>query len=378
MINMQVSVAMSGGVDSSVAAALCAKEYGKENVFGVTMRLFCYAEREMKQTSCCSIEAINDAKAVCQKLGIKHYVLDFEKEFEKEIVNNFVSEYLAGKTPNPCIRCNQIIKFNYLLKKVMSLGADFLATGHYARRMAPTRIDADLKRITTDQRYKLLKGKDQEKDQSYFLYTLNQKQLRHLLFPLGELTKTEVRKLAKELGLKTAEKVESQDICFITNADYRGFIKTRISADQDADKRGYVSRTREGEITDFKGNVLGKHGGLAFYTIGQRKGLGISSKNPLYVVDLNIKKNQLIVGQEKDLYKKELLAAKVSWIAGIEPKMPFKAKSKIRYGAKEAECVVKRYNGAYQILFTKPQRAITPGQSVVFYIKDEVLGGGII
>lgn len=385
----KIAVAMSGGVDSSVAAALLAGEYGKENVFGVTMRLFCYSDKETGPKSCCSLAAINDAKAVAKKLGIKHYVLDFEKEFEKEVIDDFVSEYIKGRTPNPCIRCNTIIKFDYLYKKARALGAEKIATGHYARIRE---IKSEKLKVKSGgdysssgvEKYHLLRGLDDKKDQSYFLYGITQNQLKHTLFPLGGMKKTEVRKLAKKYGLKTAEKTESQEICFIAgDTDYHGFISTRKNTD----------KIREGDIVDKKGNILGRHKGLPFYTIGQRKGIGIARKEPYYVLGFNIKKNQLVVGDEKDLYRKEFVVKNVNWILGKSPGKGFKAYVMIRYNMEPQKAIIYPSNGVrssktnsshlysnnnVRVVFNKPQKSITPGQSAVFYSKDEVLGGGII
>ncbi|MCL5093892.1 MAG: tRNA 2-thiouridine(34) synthase MnmA [Patescibacteria group bacterium] len=353
---------MSGGVDSSVAAALMAEEYGKENVFGVTMRLFCYAGQEFYPKSCCSIEAINDAKAVCQKLGIKHYIIDFEKEFKEEVIDDFISEYLYGRTPNPCIRCNQVIKFEYLLDKARGLGADWVATGHYARIQ---KLDRDGKEI-----FMLLKGLDEAKDQSYFLYRLIQKQLAHILFPLGELSKSKVREIAGQLGLKTAERAESQEICFIKTT-YRDFIMEQI-------EKGEGPKVKEGNIVDRDGNILGKHIGLPFYTIGQRRGIGIAAREPLYIIEIDVKNNCLIVGPEEKLYKKEFKVRNISWVSGELPAKEFKADVAIRYNMEPQPAKMTVQNKVVEVIFNELQRAITPGQSAVFYQGEEVLGGGII
>jgi tRNA-specific 2-thiouridylase len=345
----KVAVAMSGGVDSSVAAALLVAEYGVENVFGLTMRLFCYSETE-KEKSCCSIESVNDARLVCDKLGIPHYVINLEKEFEKDVIQNFVESYENGLTPNPCVRCNALIKFKYLFQKAIELGADYLATGHYAT------IKEE------GGQFALYQGKDRGKDQSYFLYEMTQDQLSHTLFPLGEYTKPQVRAKAREIGLKTADKAESQDICFITGT-MADFLREKASH-------------TEGDIIDTKGKRLGQHEGLAFYTIGQRKGLGGGYKKPMYVVGLNIAKNQLIVGSEEELYENELELKGANWI--INKDWPLDCVAKIRYQAREARCTVEKTGEKYKVLFLDPQKAITPGQSIVFYQKDKVLGGGII
>lgn len=349
--NKKIAVAMSGGVDSSVAAALMLEKYGRENIIGLTMKLFCYGEN-IKERNCCSLEAIEDAQAVCQKLGIAHYVVDVEKEFEKEVIDNFISEYKKGLTPNPCIRCNKLIKFDYLLKKAREYGAETLVTGHYAR----------IEKI--DLGYKLLKATDKNKDQSYFLYNLNQDQLQHVLFPLGELKKPKVREIAKNIGLITAEKTESQDICFIPKT-VGEFLSEKI-------------KSKEGKIIDKTGKILGKHNGLAFYTIGQRKGLGGGFSKPMFVIGVNRRKNELIIGSENELYKKKLFLDEISWISNKKPKFPLTCKAKIRYQANEAKCLVDHSDKRIIVTFTKPQKAITPGQSIVFYLGEEIIGGGII
>ena len=402
---IKVAVAMSGGVDSSVAAAMMVEKYGKENVFGVTLKLFCYGEALTGGKSCCSLEAIDDAKAVCQKLGIPHYVLNVEKEFEEKVVKNFIDEYLAGRTPNPCIRCNKFIKFDWLLKKVKGMGVDYLATGHYARIAQSPQVYSSSKRSesrsklkkfsikSNDKTFKLLKGIDGKKDQSYFLHDVTQDQLKHLLFPLGEYRKEQVRKMAKDLGLKVFDKIESQEVCFI-DTNYHEFLARIVT-----------NKVKDGHIVDLRGNVIGEHNGLPFYTIGQRKGLGDVSykreetanntlntaKKPLYVIDIKPEENTLVVGEEKDLYSKELFTKNIHWISEEEPlrlrswqaKLSLKCKAKIRYLAKEEECGVRKQEAGsrkqlYRVNFVVPQRAITSGQSIVFYLGDECLGGGVI
>jgi tRNA-specific 2-thiouridylase len=347
----KVAVAMSGGVDSSVAAALCVEKYGKDNVFGVTMRLFCYGEAEADEKSCCSLEAVNDAKHVCDQLGIAHYALNFEKEFEFAVINDFVKEYQEGHTPNPCVRCNQVIKFENLLERVKTLGADLLVTGHYARMAEKDGV------------FQLLKGLDNTKDQSYFLYNLNQEQLAHVDFPLGGMEKTETRKAAAKLNLKTAEKTESQDICFVSSS-IREFLEPRV-------------RFEKGNILTREGNIAGTHEGLPFYTIGQRKGLGGGFEQPMYVTGVNVEKNELIVGPEEELFSNELIIESPHWIACDEI-LPFKCTAKIRYAAEEAECEVAESKSGIVVKFNEPQKAITPGQSCVFYQGEVVLGGGTI
>jgi len=349
---------MSGGVDSSVAAALTVEKFGADNVFGVTMKLFCYSENPEQESkggftnkSCCSLDAINDAAAVCKQLGIPHYVVSLEKEFEAEIIDNFVSEYEAGRTPNPCIRCNSLIKFRHLLRKVQELGAETLVTGHYARITSENGV------------FHLLTGLDKSKDQSYFLYNLNQEQLSHTLFPLGELTKVETRKLAEKYGLKTAHKTESQDICFVT-ATTNEFLSDRVEA-------------KHGKIVDTSGKILGEHTGLPFYTIGQRKGLGGGFEEPMYVVGLNLAQNELMVGGEEELYDDEMTVACISWTS-VAPKFPANFEVKIRYNSEADLAVITQDGDVLKVKFGSPQRAITPGQTAVFYQRDEVIGGGII
>lgn len=344
---MKVAVAMSGGVDSSVAAALCVQKYGKENVFGVTMRLFCYGEKEADEKACCSVEAVNDAKTVCSHLGIAHYTINLEKEFERAVISEFAKEYQKGRTPIPCIPCNSVIKFDYLLKKVQALGAELLVTGHYAQIMKKKGS------------FLLLRGVDMGKDQSYFLYGMNQNQLAHTAFPLGGMKKPEVRKIAKKMGLKTAEKKESQGICFVTEGRVTDWFKKRV-------------KVKPGEIKDTKGNVLGKHEGIIYYTVGQRKRVGGGFTEPMYVISVDATKNEVIIGTQKELYGNKLEFEKPHWIS--KKKFPLKCTAKIRYNMEDEKCVVRKN----KVTFKKPQRAITPGQSIVFYRKNTVLGGAII
>lgn len=339
--------AVSGGVDSSVAALLL-KEAGYD-VTGVTM---CLGIREDgDRTRCCGLDAIDDAKHICDQLKIPHFVFDYASEMEERVINKFVAEYSRGRTPNPCIDCNRYLKFGTLLSKTRGIGFDYLATGHYAR------IE---KRQDT---WQLLRPKDKAKDQTYFLYPIKAEDLASILFPLGSLTKEEVRVLAKKAGLHVAEKAESQDICFVTQGDYRIFFQQR--------KVGIAG----GDIVDMTGNVLGKHKGIIYYTIGQRGGLGISAKTPLYVVEIDAAGNRVVVGEKKDLYSTGLIAGDTNFLAD---ELPAEIEAKIRYRKKPAPCIVEKESDKLRVVFKEAQESVTPGQSVVFYADDEVLGGGVI
>jgi tRNA-uridine 2-sulfurtransferase len=338
-----VAVAMSGGVDSS-ASALLLRNQGYDCI-GVFMRLGI-------ERGCCDEEA---ARQVCQKIGIKFYPIDVKRAFNKEVKEYFLKAYQGRITPNPCVKCNQLIKFGELLKRVRALGADYLATGHYVR----------LKK--TKDVYHLYRATDETKDQSYFLYNLNQAQLKHLLFPMGDLIKNDVKALAKKENLPNLQK-ESQDVCFFAG-DHRDFLRKNL-------------KVTKGDIKTVTGEVVGQHEGLPFYTIGQRKGVEIGGKGPYYVVNRDFKTNTLYVTNYPDdpaLAGDYLLAEKVNWISGKSPKLPFKCSAAIRYHHPQVPCTITKGEGRLLVVkFAEPQRAITPGQSVVFYKKDELLGGGII
>ena len=339
MNRKKIAVAMSGGVDSSLTAAILL--YKGFEVVGVTMWLF--GEEDQK--------FIQDAKKVAEQLGIVHYVADFRKDFRAEVENYFVEEYLRGRTPNPCVRCNKKIKFGKLFDFANYVGAEFLATGHYARI------------VFEDERFKLKQAADHRKDQSYVLYNLTAEKLSKIILPIGELSKSETRQLAEKLNLPVAHKPDSQEICFVPNDDYKSFLASRAKNS---------AALMSGEIVDTSGKVLGHHGGVANYTIGQRKGLGIAAPNPLYVLKLNTAEKKVVVGSNKTL-----TAEDVHWI--YAPKnFPARLQAKIRYGTKIFDCEVEQENNFVRVNFSEPVRAVTAGQSVVFYDGEEVLGGGII
>ncbi len=354
---IKVVVGMSGGVDSSLAAALL-KEEGYD-VIGVTFRMWPKKEcGASSKRACCSLEAVTRARAVSEDLGIPYYVVDFSADFKKYVIDYFCAEYLKGLTPNPCVICNQKIKFGRMLDKAQSLGASYVATGHYAR----------IGRDKLTGRYLLKEGADKSKDQSYFLFNLSQAQLKRAIFPLGGLTKVKARALAKKMKVRTYDTVSSQDICFVRGQKYAEYIKKRTGID-----------IRPGEIVDKSGKVIGSHKGIAFYTIGQRRGLGIAHKEPLYVTAIDIENNRVIAGVKEDLMKKSVIADRFNWISIKEIKKPLKAMVKIRYNHKKAKAVVTGIGaGAARVDFVEPQSAPTPGQALVLYNRDVVIGGGWI
>ncbi len=354
---MKALIAMSGGVDSSVAAQMMASR-GYECV-GCTMRLY---ENDVVgmdlMDTCCSYENTQDARSVTEKIGIPYHIVHYENLFRQEVIEPFIDEYLHGRTPNPCIECNRRLKFQHLYEKMQALGCDLLVTGHYAR----VRFDEE------SGRYQLLKALDLAKDQSYVLYVLTQEQLAHVQFPLGEQDKHKTREIASESGFQNAGKHDSQDICFVPDGDYAGFIER------------YSGKTcPAGDFVDADGNVLGRHKGIIHYTLGQRRGLGLPAANRLYVTGIDPESNTVTIGSNDDLMKTTLYARKVNLIAMDRIETPLRCSAKIRYRHKEQPCTVTQpEEDLLKVVFDEPQRAITPGQSVVLYDGDVVLGGGVI
>lgn len=366
---MKIAVAMSGGVDSSAAAAIL-KEQGHELV-GFTMQLWNQRRGisldengEPLPSRCCSLDDVYDARRVAEELGFPFYVLNLEKEFERDVVQPFVNSYLQGETPIPCVACNSRLKFASLDKLALSLGCEKVATGHYAR------VDLD----PETKRYRLWRGRDARKDQSYFLWELTQAQLSRALFPLGELSKSDARQAARDNQLLVAEKKESQEICFVPDGDYAGFIDRYLEAE------GETARLPQpGEIVKRDGTVIGSHTGIHRYTIGQRRGIGLAQARPLYVLNIDAAKDRVTVGFDDELMSSEFTAAGVNWIAFDDPSEPVRAEVRVRYRHQAAPATI--YPDAdrrARIQFDEPQRAITRGQATVFYRGEQVLGGGWI
>jgi len=355
----RIVVGMSGGVDSSVAAALLVEQ--GFDVVGITMRVApapAGAEPVSRFGSCCGTEATEDARRVARSLGIRHYLLNMEDEFEQKVIGRFVAAYGAGRTPVPCVACNSELKFGSLLGRARAWDALAVATGHYAR----------LGRDPVTGRQLLLRAMDARKDQTDFLWPLSQAQLAAARFPVGALTKDEVRAHARRLGLVTADKPESQEICFVPDDDYRGFLRRRAP-----------EMFRPGAIVDRRGSVVGTHAGIAAYTVGQRRGLGLATGRPLYVVDLDAERNTVRVGEARDLDSDRVVAEAVNFIACEPPRTPLRVEAKIRHSHRPAAATVCALEGnRAQVVFDTPQRAASPGQSVVFYDGDVVVGGGVI
>lgn len=360
----KVLVAMSGGVDSAVAAALLLKK--GYDVIGATMRVWSDEDcaRDGRRR-CCSRDDVDDARGVAEKLGIPFYVLNFKDAFKREVIDYFCREYFKGFTPNPCIICNQKIKFGLLLRKAKQLGINFVASGHYAK------IKYDPKR----KRYRLFQAEDKKKDQSYVLFSLSQRQLSHILLPLGEYSKQRVREIAKKFDLKVAHKLDSQDICFVVDNDYRKLLEQKSK-----------SKIKPGLIVDTQGKTLANHKGIPFFTIGQRKGLGMAQGKPNYVVRIDRRRNQIVVGTERDIMKKEFIARGVNWVGveGLNGKNKHSMRQKrvevkIRYAHPQSRATIDFISKeSVRVRFSKPQLAITPGQAAVFYRGDEVIGGAWI
>lgn len=349
---MKALIAMSGGVDSSVAAKLM-EDYDR---VGCTMRLFDAQESENKRpNTCCSLEDVEDARAVCYRLKIPYYVFNFTDDFEEKIIKKFIESYRRGVTPNPCIDCNRYMKFEKLFFRARQLECDFVVTGHYAR------VEEE------NGKFLLKKAVDASKDQSYVLYAMTQEQLSHTKFPLGTLTKTEVRKIAEENGFVNASKPDSQDICFVPDGDYAAFIER------------CTGEVKTGDFLNTAGEVIGTHKGVTHYTIGQRKHLGISAGRPIFVTKIDAENNTVTVGDEQDLRETTAVAEDFNWISGEIPKAPLRCKVKTRYRQKEQPATVTpNGDGTVTIVFDEPVRAITPGQAAVAYDGDTVLGGGVI
>jgi tRNA-specific 2-thiouridylase len=354
MTSGNVLLALSGGIDSSVALLLL-KESGL-NVTGITFRVWDYISEACmeKQTGCCSVESIMEAKVFSEKQGVVHHIVDFRESFKKNVISNFVEEYLAGRTPNPCVVCNYTIKWGELLREADDLGVDKIATGHYAR----IRLE--------DGRYLLSAGKDKSKDQSYFLWMLSQEQLSRTIFPLGEYTKEEIRNIARVKGFtKLSEKRESQEICFIPDDDYRNFLLN------------YPVTVSPGNFVDSSGKVLGQHKGFPFYTIGQRKGLGIAMGEPWYVIAIRPESNEVVMGPRELLSRTEAVIQQVNLIKYADIENGFRAMVRIRYRSEAVSATLMKEKSGIRIIFDQPVQAITPGQSAVIYEGDDVLGGGI-
>jgi tRNA-specific 2-thiouridylase len=367
-IMAKIMVAMSGGVDSSLTAALL-HEAGHD-VTGVTMHLWEGDDERLMESLCCSQEIAESARRVCAQLGIPYYVFNYQREFRKHVIEYFLNEYAQGYTPNPCLICNRDIKFRALLRRATALGFGYVATGHYARIRRTTNDERSALSSdpTATTKYELLRAIDLDKDQSYMLHMLQQHELARLIFPIGDYTKSDVRAMAAERRLSSADRPESQDICFVPGGDYRNLLREE-----------QPESLRRGPIIDQRGHEIGQHDGLPLYTIGQRKGLGIATGQPLYVTQLDAARNAVIVGSLEALERYALDASGVSFVHGDWPNAPFNCQAQIRSHAAPVEAhVTPRERGSIHVAFACPQRAVTPGQAVVLYSGDVVLGGGRI
>ncbi len=357
MSREKVVVGMSGGVDSSVAAWLL-KEQGYE-VVGVTMQIWQDEEPAVSAENggCCGLSAVEDARAVAWKLGIPHYVMNFKEEFRRHVIDYFIDEYIHGRTPNPCIACNRYVKWESLLSRSMDIGADYIATGHYAR----------IERLANG-RYAVRNSVTAAKDQTYALYGLTQQQLQHTLMPVGEYSKDQIRRMAEELGLPVAHKRDSQEICFIPDHDYARFIRENSDAE-----------LPEGNFVDRSGHVLGRHLGITHYTVGQRKGLNLAMGHPVFVTEIRPDTNEVVIGEAEDVFTDRLTCNRLNWMGIDRLREKMRVSAKIRYAHKGAMCEIEEIGpDLVEVRFDEPQRAVTPGQAAVFYDGDYVIGGGVI